>query len=360
MHIPAEIMLIPMRNAGLKIRHSHKGISRLETYSCPGCGVCIDACPLSTVPANVRDTTVYLNRQLKRNNRKRIEEISDKCLLCGKCSVVCPVGVEGDKIRIAQRATRKYGLEPDYSAIDTGRFADTPGKKVLYFAGCMTHLTPSIKKSMLNILERAGEEYSIMDKDGGICCGRPMLMAGRIDAAKQMIAKNTEIIKASGASVLLLSCPICYRIFKKDYRLEGIEILHHTEYIERLIKDQRIQIGGTGLRYAYHDPCELGRGCGIYEAPRNVVASVGELVEGTKNGKESICCGGSLGSLSLSDDQRRKLTENALTNLTTHAPDAVVTACPLCKNSFGRYASVPVLDIAEIISQTTEVQHNVK
>ena len=91
-----------------------------------------------------------------------------------------------------------------------------------------------------------------------------------------------------------------------------------------------------------------------------MVASVGKLVEGTKNGKESICCGGSLGSLSLSDDQRRKLTENALTNLTAHAPDAVVTAFPLCKNSFGRYASVPVLDIAEIISQTTEVQHNVK
>ena len=360
MHIPAEIMLIPMRNAGLKIRHSHKGISRLETYSCPGCGVCIDACPLSAVPANVKDTTVYLNRQLKRHNETRIEQISDKCLLCGKCSVVCPVGVEGDKIRIAQRATRKYGLEPDYSAIDTGRFAGAAGKKVLYFAGCMTHLTPSIRKSMLSILEKAGEDYSIMDENGGICCGRPMLMAGRVDAAKQMIAKNTEIIKASGASVLLLSCPICYRIFKKDYRLEGIEILHHTEYIERLIKDQRIQINGTGLRYAYHDPCELGRGCGIYEAPRNVVASVGELVEGTKNGKESICCGGSLGSLSLSDDQRRKLTENALTNLTTHAPDAVVTACPLCKNSFGRYASVPVLDIAEIISQTTEVQHNVK
>ena len=353
MHIPAEILLIPMRNAGIQIRHSRKGYSRLQSHTCPGCGVCIDACPLSVVPANTKDATVYLNRQLKRNNKRRINQISDKCLLCGKCSAVCQVGIEGDKLRIAQRSMRKYALQHDYSMIDGNRFAGQEERRVLYFAGCMTHLTPSIRKSVVSILDMAGESYSIMDKDGGICCGRPMMTAGRKDAAQQMIEKNTEIIRSSGASVLLLSCPICYRIFKQDYRLGGIEILHHSEYIDRLISEKKIDVTISDLRYAYHDPCELGRGCGIYTEPRKVVASAGVLVEGDKKGTESICCGGSLGSLSLSDDQRRRLTENALSNLTVASPDAVVTACPLCKSTFNRYSGVPVMDIAEIIVRHT-------
>ena len=370
MHIPAEILLIPMRNAGIPIRHSRKGISRLQVYSCPSCGVCIDACPMSAVKANTRDTTVYLNRQIKRYNERRIEEISDKCLLCGKCTAVCPVGVQGDRLRIAQRSIRKYNISQDYSNIDTNSLknqlnnfvttennfvSDIHNQKVLYYAGCMTSLTPMIMKSMTSLLKKAGVNYGIMDKDGGICCGRPMLMAGRIDQAMELVAKNTEIIKESGADILLLSCPICYKIFKEKYALEGIEILHHTEYIDRLIKEGRLKVRKSEKSYVYHDPCELGRGCGIYDQPRNVVSSAGELVEAEKNGKESICCGGSLGSLTLSFDKRKALTENALKNLTIASPDEVITACPLCRSTFNRYSHTPVRDIAELIDSNTEI-----
>ena len=368
MHIPAEILLIPMRNAGIPVRHARKGIARLQVYSCPGCGVCIDACPMGVVKANSKDATVYLNRQIKRNNERRIEEISDKCLLCGKCTAVCPVGVEGDRIRIAQRSIRPYNLTPDYSNIDENSailtvnnfvstknniVSNTNNERVLYFAGCMTALTPGIRKSMESVLRKAGVSYEMMDKDGGICCGRPMLMAGRKAPAKEMIRKNTNIIKASGATTLLLSCPICLKVFKEEYELEGIEIIHHSEYMDRLIAEGRLHVESSDVRYAYHDPCELGRGCGIYEQPRRVVVAAGQLVEGAKSGKESICCGGSLGSLSLGFEQRKLMTENAINNLTADNPDAIVTACPLCKTTFGRYADRPVVDIVEVIDSKT-------
>lgn len=364
MHIPTEILLIPFRNAGIKIVNARKGFAKAQVYSCPSCGLCIDACPMGVLKGNIKDTTVYLNRQIRRNNEARIEEISDKCLLCGKCTAICPVGVEGDKLRIAQRSVRKYNFGPDYSNISASeeilhcnKFVNNnntsvlnPDKeRVLYFAGCMTALTPVIRKATESILSKAGTDYEIIDRDGGICCGRPMLMAGRFDQARQLIEKNSEIIMGSGADTLLLSCPICYKIFKEHYALPGIRVIHHTEYFDELIRTGRLDVRKGGTRYVFHDPCELGRGCGVYDEPRNVISSVGELVEAAKNRKESICCGGSLGSLTLSFDKRKAMTENALGNLTSDSPEEIVTACPLCMTTFSRYADRPVTDIAQVL-----------
>ena len=368
MHIPTEILLIPLRNAGIKIVNARKGFAKAQVYSCPSCGLCIDACPMGVMKSNIRDTTVYLNRQIRRNNEPRIEEISDKCLLCGKCTAVCPVGVEGDKLRIAQRSRRRYRLSPDYSNIDVSALSERCNKfvindnknvshlvsdKVMYFAGCMTALTPVIIKSTSSVLAKAGADFEIMDRDGGICCGRPMLMAGRLDAAEELIRKNTEIIQNSGANVLLLSCPICYKIFREKYVLPGVRIVHHTEYFWELISSGRLHVGKDTSKYVFHDPCELGRGCGVYDEPRNVLAAAGELVEAAKNRRESICCGGSLGSLTLNFEKRKAMTENALNNLTAASPDRIVTACPLCMNTFGLYADRPVEDIAQVLDRNT-------
>ena len=367
MHIPTEILLIPFRNAGIKIVNARKGFAKAQVYSCPSCGLCIDACPMGVLKGNIKDTTVYLNRQIRRNNETRIEEISDKCLLCGKCTAICPVGVEGDKLRIAQRSVRKYNLGPDYSNIDVSAdiqrcnkfvfnqnniVSSSENEKVLYFGGCMTALTPAIMKATGSILGKAGIEYEIMDRDGGICCGRPMFMAGRFSQAMQLVEKNTEIIMKSGADTLLLSCPICYKIFREKYHLPEIEIIHHTEYFERLLQSGRLKVRKEDVRYVYHDPCELGRGCGVYEQPRHVLSAAGELVEAEKNRKESICCGGSLGSLTLSFDKRKAMTENALNNLVADSPDRIVTACPLCMSTFARYADRPVEDIAVVLDRT--------
>ena len=235
----------------------------------------------------------------------------------------------------------------------SGKIAGTPEPpqsqgKILYFAGCMTALTPAIMKSIGRLLKASGNEYEILDRDGGICCGRPMMTAGRTEEAEGMIRRNTELILDSGADTLLVSCPICYRVFTENYNLPGVRVVHHSVWLKEMLDSGVLEITPDNKRYVWHDPCELGRGCGIYEQPREVLKAAGELVEAGMHHKESLCCGGSLGSLTLNFEKRRAMTQNALENITTESPDVIVTGCPLCVNTFGRFADRPVKDISEV------------
>lgn len=352
LHIPAEMLLIVMRNAGVSIVRPHKGMARVQADSCPNCGVCIDACPMNADPANLKDSTVYFTRQLRRKNQRRIKEISDKCMLCGKCTSVCQVGVNGPELRILARASRKYNINPDFTKLNSISPVDARGK-VLYFSGCMSQLTPQIGRSVEALLKKAGIDYQWLDKDGGLCCGRPLHTAGRLKEAQELMKRNEEQIIASGAHTLLVSCPICYREFKERYRLYGINIVHYADFFSELVEEGRLKLEKGDCSYVYHDPCELGRGCGIYESPRSLVAGCGTITEAPKNRTESVCCGGSLGSLSLDFAHREKITLSSLDNLYASKADAIVTACPLCLATFSRYADRPVKDLAQIIDEQT-------
>ena len=406
MHILTEVLWILLRNAGIQPRHPRKGVAEAEIYACSSCGLCLDACPMNVQKKNLKYSSVYFIRFLRRHNEKKINAIADKCLMCDKCHALCPVGVDAPALRRAQRATVNNSLPYDYSylmegslgsnsssvstcvaanacSITAGSVASTrtanahasltdPSPsltepvevttniqktsedwKVMYFAGCMTHLTPRIIKSVEKVFKSAGVNYIFADRDGGICCGRPLMLAGKTDAAYETISANRKMILGSGCRTLVLSCPICYKIFKDEYALDGIEVLHYTQFIKRLVDEGKLKLTAGDERIVYHDPCELGRGCGVYKEPREVLAQAGTLVKATKEGDESICCGGSLGSLTLDSRDRAKITESSVANLLANNPQTIVTACPLCLKTFSESVpeTVKVQDFAETVSR---------
>lgn len=406
MHILTEVLWILLRNAGIQPRHPRKGVAEAEIYACSSCGLCLDACPMNVQKKNLKYSSVYFIRFLRRHNEKKINAIADKCLMCDKCHALCPVEVDAPALRRAQRATVNNSLPYDYSylmegslgsncssvstcvaanacSITAGSVASTrtanahasltvPSPsltepvevttniqktsedwKVMYFAGCMTHLTPRIIKSVEKVFKSAGVNYIFADRDGGICCGRPLMLAGKTNAAYETISANRKMILGSGCRTLVLSCPICYKIFKDEYALDGVEVLHYTQFIKRLVDEGKLKLTAGDERIVYHDPCELGRGCGVYKEPREVLAQAGTLVKATKEGDESICCGGSLGSLTLDTRDRAKITESSVANLLANNPQTIVTACPLCLKTFSESVpeSVNVQDFAETVSR---------
>ena len=349
MHILTEIPLIFLRRWKLRPTAERKSYDRFEVEACSRCGICIDPCQLQE-DLGINDTqSVYFLRD-RRYNMLSLK-VANNCLMCGRCEQQCPVGINLATLRLNSRAKRRNIPHEGRFNYLRGIDRSSGAGRVGYFAGCMTSLTPAVQRSMEQIFVSAGEDVWYADRDGGVCCGRPLMLSGETDAARKMVAYNTDLFRRHEITTLVTSCPICLKVFRESYRLDGIEVLHHTEYIDRLITTGRLRLRTAEHTYTYHDPCELGRGCGIYDEPRRVIAAVGRLLEPKHSRRDALCCGASLANTVIDDEQQKRIAKRMTDELRATGCDTIVTACPLCSKAISRAQSLPTEDIAEIVAK---------
>lgn len=369
LHIPVELFLIFMRNSGIRTGDKAGSYSEIQAHSCSSCGICIDQCQMNFSAGINNMQPAYLIKAIR--NNEDTSEIALNCLMCGRCDQKCPVGIEISAVRMIQR--REVYTGPEFRNVWKGYFRlrngdhtpkpnghhvyaylpETAGSEktdILYFAGCMTHLTPAISRSMVKILDASGLKWSFLDKDGGACCGRPLMLAGNDKEARELINHTSEMIWKSGAHTLVTSCPICYKVFRESYYLD-IEVLHHTQFIKNLIDEDLVRMNFLHKRVAYHTPCELGRGTLVYSEPKDVIRHVAILEETGYEDENSLCCGGSLGNIKISSRDRQKIAVDAAARLTSRSPEILITSCPLCKKTFSAATSTKVADISEIVAE---------
>jgi len=347
MHIPTEVVLIFSRHLGLAEASKRTSFTDIEINSCSRCGICLDTCQLSFAGGVHNIQSAY---QLKAIRYKQIEpKESFNCMMCGRCENVCPVGIDISSIRMITR-NELNGRAPD-PTFQQQPVAQVHHAEAIYFAGCMTHQTPAIKKAMQSIFTAAGINYWFMDEMGGLCCGRPMMLAGHREQAEIMIEKNRRIIFESGAKTLITSCPICYKVFAKEYNL-NIRIMHHTQYLLELANARLIRLEPLAGNAVYHDPCELSRDIRIYEEPRKLISKMVKLIPGDYEKDNTLCCGNSLANFSAANEIRLSVARDAFEKLTAQGAQYLVTSCPMCKKAFEKVADVPVKDIAELVSRS--------
>lgn len=326
---------------------------------------------------------------------KEIRDIVYKCTTCGVCEEACGVinssGQTISPMKVAgllKQELIKKGIEPpsplnymhdnilkNISPFGNGHEERTSwispqirkklsnNPSVMYFVGCTSSYNETeIAKSFTELLIKAKKEFTISDDEW--CCGMPLYMSGQIDDLNGYVRHNLDLIKETGVSTVVFTCPGCYYTFKVLYPMwlgESLpfNVVHSTEFIELNINMEKIDLKNRAITKAtYHDPCHLGRGIGIYESPRRVLGFMNDLkvVEMRRTRQNSLCCGSGGGTVKASyPNYSLYIAKERVLEADETGADTLITACPACKRNLCDAVSelglnLKVLDITEIIS----------
>jgi heterodisulfide reductase subunit D len=361
-------------------------------YSCVQCGSCTASCPTANRMAVSPQGLVRLIR-LGLKDEVLASQAFWRCTSCMACAHRCPRGIPildlvialkahsmrhgirvPDDVRLLQQTiatARNVSGDPNEERLVWSRNLPQPlqgmngvrGADVLYFVGCVASFYPrafSIPQAFARILRHAGVRFTTLGGEEW-CCGYPLYNAGLREDMGELIEHNAARIRALGVRTVVFTCPSCFYAWKVLYpamgvHTGGLRVAHATELLAELIDDGRVRPGATSRIVTYHDPCDLGRKSGEYDAPRHVLAALPgvELREMPNIRDNGLCCGGG-GDVKVYDndttvDVARRRVDQAL----DVRADTIVSSCQQCKRALTMAVNsvrqpVRVLDVAELV-----------
>ena len=244
---------------------------------------------------------------------------------------------------------------------------ETP--EILFWVGCsgsFDQRAQKITRAFAFILDKVGIKFAILGGEE-MCNGDPARRAGNEFLFQMMAYQNIQTLNNYNIKKIVTACPHCFNILKNEYpKLGGTyEVIHHTTFLQELINEGRIKLkeGGSfkGKRITFHDSCYLGRGNGIYEAPRKVLEALdAELVEMKRCRSNGLCCGAGGAQMFKEEEPGATRVNWERTQEAIGTGAAIIAAaCPFCNTMLTdgiktkeKEDSVQVLDVAELVAQS--------
>jgi len=301
-----------------------------------------------------------------------------QCTLCGACAARCPAGVDAPGIiKAARRDMVRTGIcHPAFRGMDqtltehrniyATEEHDTFGRKasqraeVVYFMGCVgRYREGEAAASSLDLLDYLHIDYTLVDE---VCCGGALEDVG-FSIHEDLPARNMAMIFDTGANAVVTGCPYCMRTFRnkeayKPLRDAGIEVMH----ISQLLKEFDFGVRSE-LKVTYHDPCDLGRHAGIYEAPRHIIGKLGSnFVELPNHHGDSLCCGAGGGMRGAYARNSIAMARRRLEQVDELGADVLLTECNSCVHNLNnaklRKQKFQICTISQFIKRLLEDKWN--
>ncbi|WP_460163161.1 (Fe-S)-binding protein, partial [Ruminococcus sp. 25CYCFAH16] len=252
-----------------------------DLWACTTCSACVEACP---VMINHVDKIIDMRRSLVLNKGSAPKQVLE--MYRNMESYGSPWANDP-----STRAAWAEGLNvPDLSKEPERKF------EYLFWVGCSASYDPrnqEIAKSFVKILNSAGISYAILGSQE-TCSGDPARRSGNEYLAQMLTNNNIETFKRYNVKKIITICPHCFNTFKNDYKGIELEVIHHTEFIDKLLKQGKItlQEKKNTDKFTYHDSCYLARYNRVIDAPREIILNLTDnFQEMEMNKTKGLCCG---------------------------------------------------------------------
>jgi Fe-S oxidoreductase len=392
----------------------------LDAYACIQCNRCQDVCPATATGKSLSPAALEINKRMELNDladqqsifamtktpfeaggespRPLLQfalspEAAWACTTCGACMEVCPVQdeqmldiidirrnqvmIEGEfpaqlqtAFRGMERAQNPWGINHEQRLAWADGLAvkttdENPTPDVLYWVGCAASYDPQAQKTaraFVELLNHAEVNFAVLGKKE-CCTGDSARRAGNEYLYRQLADKNVATLNDVKPKLIVASCPHCMNSIGKEYTQIGgdYKVMHHTEYLETLVAQQKLVAAPSEATITYHDPCYLGRHNGVYDAPRNLLHILGNAtVELDRNRENAFCCGAGgaqfwkeeeAGDERISDNRFREVQQ---TLASAEGEKVLAVGCPFCKSMLGSTplkgeSDIVIKDVAELL-----------
>jgi Fe-S oxidoreductase/FAD/FMN-containing dehydrogenase len=385
-------------------------------YVCAQCGYCVDTCTLyqgrgweSSAP---RGKWSFLKDVLEGKDHfdQQMTDTFLLCTTCEKCDISCqldlPIEPTWGLLRGNLVQERGFGTFPPFEIMasalkgqkniwgglqanrdqwitDEIKPAIKEQAKIGYFAGCTaSFVEQDIAQSAARLLDAAGVEFTVLGKDE-MCCGIPMLVAGKWELFEAALRHNSAAMKAAGVEEVVTSCPACWLVWNTYYpqwaEKLGIPFDFKAKHYSQLLSEKigtgqfaftevpeslrkRVDASGTA-RVTFHDSCHIGRAGGVYEPPRDLIRAIPnvELVEMAHSKEDALCCGSVLTRIGEPHPTSEKLGSKRIGEAEASGADALLALCPCCQfqlrvSAREKGSDLPVIDLARLSAEALGVR----